>query len=333
MQIHLDHPYVPFAIETVRQAVFLARDIQTELVSTSLSKEDKSPVTVTDFAVQALISCLLERAFPKSALVAEEDSSILRRAEFETVLRKVVRFVGRYAAYATPETVCAWIDRGGGEPKGGFWVLDPIDGTKGFLRGGHFAIALAYVEDGNVQLGVLGCPKLSANGKNAVSGEGAIAAAVRGAGAWSSPVSDSSARSPLRVSSCSVGREARVLRSVESSHTNEEKFEELLRALDVTLPPICMDSQSKSVVLASGHAELLFRLPSRQQPNYRECIWDQAAGALVVEEAGGRITDLYGRALDFSAGRRLNNNVGILASNGILHERALAVVQRIYGNA
>jgi 3'(2'), 5'-bisphosphate nucleotidase len=64
-------------------------------------------------------------------------------------------------------------------------------------------------------------------------------------------------------------------------------------------------------------------------PNYREKIWDQAAGSIVIEEAGGRITDLKGKALDFTAGRTLTNNRGILASNAHLHTLALNALQTI----
>jgi 3'(2'), 5'-bisphosphate nucleotidase len=64
-------------------------------------------------------------------------------------------------------------------------------------------------------------------------------------------------------------------------------------------------------------------------PDYKEKIWDQGAGSIVVEEAGGRISDLHGRALDFTAGRTLAKNRGILASNGALHEAVLKGLEKI----
>jgi 3'(2'), 5'-bisphosphate nucleotidase len=90
-----------------------------------------------------------------------------------------------------------------------------------------------------------------------------------------------------------------------------------------------MDSQAKYAVLAAGAGDLLFRLLSPKQPDYREKIWDQAAGSLVVEAAGGRISDLDGQPLDFTAGRTLARNRGVLASNGYLHEAALQALRRI----
>jgi 3'(2'), 5'-bisphosphate nucleotidase len=90
-----------------------------------------------------------------------------------------------------------------------------------------------------------------------------------------------------------------------------------------------MDSQAKYAVLAAGQGDLLVRLLSPSMPDYREKIWDQAAGALIIEEAGGTITDLDGRTLDFAAGRTLAHNRGVVASNGHLHEAALAALKRI----
>ena len=90
-----------------------------------------------------------------------------------------------------------------------------------------------------------------------------------------------------------------------------------------------MDSQAKYAVLAAGQGELMLRLLSPDQPKYQEKIWDQAAGSLVLEEAGGCISDLDGKALDFTTGRALCNNRGILASNTHLHASALAALKAV----
>ncbi|HEX7974990.1 MAG TPA: inositol monophosphatase family protein, partial [Anaerolineales bacterium] len=82
-------------------------------------------------------------------------------------------------------------------------------------------------------------------------------------------------------------------------------------------------------ILAAGKGDLLLRLISPSMPDYHEKIWDQAAGSLILEEAGGKITDLDGRPLDFSTGRELLNNRGILASNSFLHPAALEALQAI----
>ena len=158
--IDISNPRVKTALNAVRRAAILMRQIQRETVVSSLTKDDKSPVTVADFSTQAIIGRFLSQAFPDIPLVAEETSAALREPGEAETLKKVTGYVSKVFPEATPESVCEWIDYGGAEPGKQFWVLDPIDGTKGFLRGDQYALALALVEDGVVQLGVLGCPNL-----------------------------------------------------------------------------------------------------------------------------------------------------------------------------
>ena len=63
------------------------------------------------------------------------------------------------------------------------------------------------------------------------------------------------------------------------------------------------------------------------EETYREKVWDHAAGYLIVTEAGGRMTDVFGQDLDWTAGSRLQNNRGILVTNGYLHEKVLAALK------
>ena len=122
---------------------------------------------------------------------------------------------------------------------------------------------------------------------------------------------------------------ARILRSFESGHTNVSQIDEFALSLGVQVEPVRMDSQAKYAFLAAGAGELILRLLSPSQPDYREKVWDQAAGSLILEQAGGRITDLDGKPLDFTKGRRLEDNRGVLASNGLLHEKALRALKEI----
>src|SRR5437773_7050373 len=108
-----------------------------------LDKQDRSPVTIADFGSQALVCHRLGEAFPADQVVAEEDSAALRQPEHADHLAAVACFVSAQSGGATEATVCSWIDRGNGSPSGRYWALDPIDGTKGFLRDDQYAIALA----------------------------------------------------------------------------------------------------------------------------------------------------------------------------------------------
>jgi 3'(2'), 5'-bisphosphate nucleotidase len=324
----LESPESKFAIAAVREACTVIRAVQTNLCTAALTKSDKSPVTVADFAAQAAVARRFALERPSDVLVGEEDAKDLRSEASRETLANVTRFVGEVASGASADDVCAWIDRGRAEPVQRFWTLDPVDGTKGFLRGEQYAVALALIENGRVELGVLGCPNLRADGTADVGGTGCVIAAERGRGTWASPLGSES-WTRLLVSGRRVAKEARLLRSVEAGHTNVDEMGELVVALGGTAEPVLMDSQAKYGVLAAGCGELLFRLLSPTKLDYRERIWDQAAGSIVVEEAGGRVTDLDGRTLDFSRGRTLAGNRGVVASNGELHDAALAALKQI----
>ena len=180
-----------------------------------------------------------------------------------------------------------------------------------------------------MQVGALGCPNLniqyllSDESKAFKPGSGSIVLAVRGQGTWAAPIAGGEFVR-LNVSKRSDASQGRMLRSLEEAHTNVGQIGELVTALNVQAEPVGMDSQAKYAVLAAGKGDTLVRLISAKMPDYKEKIWDQGAGSIVVEEAGGRITDLDGRTLDFTAGRTLAHNRGILASNGALHEAMLA---------
>lgn len=324
----LETPEGAFACEAVRRATTLARQIQNEMVTPALTKGDRSPVTLADFAVQAVVSKLLSDALPDDTLVGEESAGELQKPEQAESLEQVTKFVQAVFPDSTPQAVCDWIDRGATEPTSRFWTLDPIDGTKGFLRGGHYAVALALIVDGRVQLGVLGCPHLTDGWKDEIGGPGSVLVAARGQGTWTAPI-EGDEWTRLSVSARSEPAEARMLRSFESGHTNTGQLGELVEAFGSKADPVLMDSQAKYAVLAAGAGDLLLRLLSSKQPDYREMIWDQAAGSIVVEEAGGQVSDLDGQALDFAHGRTLATNRGVLASNTHLHSAALAALKTI----
>ena len=128
-----------------------------------LSKADRSPVTVADFGSQALICRALAEAFPDDPLIAEEDSAELRRPETPGCSPRSSPCAGtprpgptstqtRSAAGSTAAARRRYRDR--------FWTLDPIDGTKGFLRNEQYAVALALIAGGRVVVAALACPNL-----------------------------------------------------------------------------------------------------------------------------------------------------------------------------
>jgi len=323
--LDLTRPEIAFMNGVLREAAQLALAIQAESAALNLTKADQSPVTVADFAIQALAAYRLAAVFPGTALVGEERAERLREPEQAGMLEIIASFVARLIPGATGDAVCDWIDAGADEPGDRFWTLDPVDGTKGYRRGGHYATAMALIEDGAVTCGGLACPVMNETCGPEVGGSGVLCLAARGSGAWRMSLNQHGAgMSPLRVSSCDDPAHARIMRSYEAGHTNVDEIEALAARLGISGDQcVLMDSQAKYACMAAGNAEFLFRLLSPARPDYRECIWDQAAGSIVIEEAGGRVTDITGKPLDFSRGRKLTGNVGIFASNGRLHDAGL----------
>ncbi len=211
-----------FALQAVRVASVLCRDIQGEMVTPALSKSDRSPVTVADFASQAVVARMLKETLPEDPLVAEEDSHVLQKPEEHSRLMAVTEFVQRIFPDEDEKAVCSHIDIGRAEPSFRYWTLDPIDGTKGYLRGGQYVVALALIENGQVVLGALGCPNLNVNLDPDIGGDGAALIAVKGGGAWVLGMEgDDSNR--LRVSDVDRGADARILRSFAAEHTDPAK--------------------------------------------------------------------------------------------------------------
>jgi 3'(2'), 5'-bisphosphate nucleotidase len=313
-------------LTAVRVAMALCESVRVELMgkSEAIRKQDASPVTVADFGSQALVCRAIREVFPHDVIVGEEDSAVLRRPENEAQLADVVRFVRAIAPNADERMVCDWIDLGHGaanSPR--YWVLDPIDGTKGFLRGDQYAVALALIDDERPRWGFLGCPLLTHAG-----GVGQVFVA-KDAGGTEAYAVDGSSLGRIHVSGIERPSDARMAESVDSAHTSHGLSADVCRELAISREPIRMDSQAKYAAVARGDVEIYLRAPNAKTPDYRECVWDHAAGWLAVAEAGGRVTDVRGNAIDWTQGRRLESNVGVLATNGRVHDAVLEALQRL----
>jgi 3'(2'), 5'-bisphosphate nucleotidase len=329
----------------VQRAALLTQKVFHNKVKGTELKGDKSPVTIGDYGAQALIIAAIKHNFPNDTIVGEEDSSSLR--ENESIRSQVwnavkdTRLLGSVddelgGPIKDEDTMLAAIDAGNstGGPKGRFWALDPIDGTKGFLRGGQYAVCLALIVDGEIELGVLGCPNLPVDDKAPLSAEvtdkenhqrGVLFAAVRGQGATSQPLGseDLESSKPIHMKSPSLS-DATFCESVEAGHSSHGDQATIARKLGITKPSVRMDSQSKYGSVARGAGDIYLRLPI--SATYEEKIWDHAAGVLIVAEAGGVVTDSQGKKLDFSVGRTLKNNKGVVAAPKDLHPEIIKVV-------
>ncbi|KAL6993003.1 Ca(2+)-binding ATP:ADP antiporter sal1 [Sarracenia purpurea var. burkii] len=324
-------------------AARLCQKVQKAIMQSDvLSKSDKSPVTVADYGSQAVVSFVLERELPSESfsLVAEEDSVDLRKEEAQETLQRITKLVnetlasdGTYnASSLSAEDVLAAIDSGKSEggPHGRHWVLDPIDGTKGFLRGDQYAIALALLDVGKVVLGVLACPNLSLvpigshDRPSSHDKVGSLFFSKIGAGTEMQSLDGSSPPIKVHVSATENPEEASFFESFEAAHSLHDLSSSIAKKLGVKAPPVRIDSQAKYGALSRGDGAIYLRFPHK---GYREKIWDHAAGSIVVTEAGGVVTDAAGNALDFSKGKYLDLDTGIIVTNAKLMPLLLKAVR------
>mmetsp|Transcript_8640 Transcript_8640/g.24270 ORF Transcript_8640/g.24270 Transcript_8640/m.24270 type:complete len:520 (+) Transcript_8640:163-1722(+) len=362
------------AIKAVRKACLVTMKLQPlhspskdkdgtilETISTLTKQQaDNSPVTVGDFAAQAIVLGHLSQAFPSDRFIAEECSSHLTANPglLEEILAASKEHI------SSSEQLCRYIDLGQSYNDDGtigkgqtnrIWTCDPIDGTKGFIRGkldgGQYAVCLSKLENGTPTIGVLGCPNLPCDvdstdykwapgetDANNRKSRGCIFVASKGGGCYQLPLfPDGSIQGPLRVTpndaSSTTIADARFCCGVESGFGDylgqQARIATIFHgpnALDVKGEIVNarrMDSQAKHGVLARGGAEIFVRLP---KPGYVEWVWDHAAGFVVIEEAGGRLTSIDGQEIDFSLGAKLSPSVrGIAMTNGgIFHDRLLS---------
>ncbi len=315
------------AIRALTMASAFCQKIGSDLTGKeSILKSDRSPVTIADYGSQAIICKFIKETFPRDTIVAEEDSTELRKPVHSKILEQVTHYVNEFIPGSSPEAVCSWIDFSSQVVTNRFWTLDPIDGTKGFLRGDQYAIALALIENGLTKLGILACPNLYVDKDQPQGKRGCLFLALRGKGSVQMDIDGGDQRS-LSVSKLKDPSKATIIESVEPDHADHLFHQRLAQKLNISKPPIQMDSQAKYGIVARGEATIYLRVPSPSEPNYKEKIWDHAAGSIIAEEAGGKVTDVLGHPLDFSCGIKMEKNHGIVVTNGILHDVILEALK------
>jgi HAL2 family 3'(2'),5'-bisphosphate nucleotidase len=211
---------------TVQRASKLTKAVLASVDKGALDKKDNTPVTIADFAAQALIISAIHHAFPDDGFVGEESAAVLR--EDPALSQRVWGLVSAAASQsseseeggdrivlATPSTqeeMLHLIDLGKGQggSKGRIWVLDPVDGTATFIRGQQYVVCLALLVDGQQKLATFGCPNLRLESDSDSpatgnvhedivdkDGDGQMVYAVAGQGAFIRPMDFSSLSTPL----------------------------------------------------------------------------------------------------------------------------------------
>jgi len=328
----VQHSEKETALAAVRAACTLTRSVQEEIAAAGqrVLKDDRSPVTVADLAAQAVVIAHLRDAFPGDPIMAEEDAAPFDAPDGGRIEARVRELASSVLGPVGRERLHALLESGThpGGPHGRFWVLDPVDGTKGFLRGEQYAVALALIEDGRVVLGAVGCPNLPVRPGAADAPRGCVFLAERGRGTFQYTL-DGGPPVPVRVDSVVRPQQGSFCESVEAAHSSHGTTARVASRLGITAPPYRVDGQTKYAIVARGEASIYLRLPTR--PDYREKVWDHAAGSLIVTEAGGRVSHVDGREPDFSSGRTLPDASGIVVTSGAIHGAVLEAVRREIG--
>ncbi len=319
------------AIHAVAAASRVCRHVQSRLADLkALTKDDHSPVTIADLASQAIVAGMLTRALgPELILVAEETSSPLRDPANVAILEACLDAARRECRDLSAADLLRDIDLGAGDPlsppaqQRGFWTLDPIDGTKGFLRGEQYAVALAFIQQGRPVLGVLGCPNLP-------EGRGTIHFADARGAFEISGLDAAGPCSPLQRTPRPDARPLVLARSVEAAHSSKGHTDAVMESSGFPFTSLFMDSQAKYAAVARGDADVYLRLPVKK--DYIERIWDHAAGALIAERSGAKVTDAAGKPLDFSKGRGLESNRGVLVAPADSHPILVKAIQSVFSS-
>jgi 3'(2'), 5'-bisphosphate nucleotidase len=204
-------------------------------------KADDSPLTAADAAAHALIAQRLQVLTPKLPLLSEED----------------------VAGFPGPDA------------HGCYWLVDPLDGTKEFIkRNGEFTVNIALIEQGVPALGVVYAPVPDV-----------LYAAARSVGAFKQTASG---RCAIRVAAHRAGEPWKVVGS--RSHAGDRMAEVLERLGPHEL--LSMGSSLKFCLVAEGSADVYPRLGPTS-------LWDTAAAQCVVEQAGGKVVGMSGESLGY----------------------------------
>ncbi len=307
-------------LAAARQAADLTRRVQ-QLHLTNSDKGENDPVTIADYGSQAILCRAIAAAYPHDAVLAEEQGSQFASLVSDTQRATVVKLVGDVLGESVSEAqLIAWLDYGFGRDASRTWVIDPIDGTKGFIAGRRYSIAVGVLDDGMPTAGVLASPGYPTSDNFGLlfyaQGSAAYVEAIRGG-------------KPMRVavSNRSKARELVVVESVERAHAHLELMARVYASAGIDKKQVeGIDSQDKYAMIAAGDADLYLRLPREAKPTHKS--WDHAAGTAIIRAAGGVVTDIDGSPLDFSQGAFLPN-LGMIVSNGHIHDKMIDVVQTI----
>lgn len=263
----------------------------------SWTKDDKSPVTVADLLHQSQVQQTIADRFAGDGLVCEEP-----RAMQEQVVHQAADASEKFYGETLRREV---IDL----PESGriTWMLDPIDGTKGYLAGRYYAIALGFFVDGKPVFGSMAVPHSPRAEATPIDNK--VAFAFAGRGAWIADVSldDDPEFRPLRAQRDGFARPYRVAVSLEHGGGIDEKF-------GADFAAVKMDSQAKYLAVAADAIDAYLR--KMRGDGATDVAWDHMPGIVIAREAGCTVRSFGGAEIHLRPERVLPFDGGMICHRG-----------------
>jgi 3'(2'), 5'-bisphosphate nucleotidase len=338
------------ALHAVHAASLLTKSVLRSLSNNvgAETKADDSPVTIADFAAQAILIAALHAVYPHDVFIGEESADALRENEAlaDRVWQLVLRAresaharlhgssevqAGALTASCFPASKAEMLERidlgGKGEVtgRGRVWVMDPVDGTATFMHGQQYAVALCLLVDGVQRVGVVGCPNLALDVNAPLrdsrihedqvdhAGFGVLLSAVKGQGTFVRAMSESSLGDARRVDLTTLP--AKPLADLDFVETtlgktslSQAEHRLVAESLGAAWPGTVVWSQQMKYVALALGATDVMVRIPLDTARYTY-IWDHAGGHILFQEAGGVIRDFDGKDVDFARGRRITGEV------------------------
>lgn len=317
-------------IVAVREAAIICREVQHNSLRSinKINKElnDSEPVTIADYASQTLIGRALSIHFKDDAVLSEEAGAQFLELTTDKQKAEIINLLTTILDVNVIQSqIVAWLDQGSDKSSAErTWIIDPIDGTKGFVAMRHYAIGVGIVENGHPTGAIIAAPGYG-DGVSGDDDEGLLFYIKDGI-PYQEALQGGGDATQISVNDKSESLTA--VQSFEKQHASKSRMaivREKAGMADIVVHEL--DSMEKYALVANGDAEVYLRLPnlSSTRPHFT---WDHAPGVALVLAAGGMATDVTGEPLDFSQGRTLPNR-GMIISNSKVHDRLLTAVNEL----
>ena len=286
----------------------------------TIQKGDGTPLTQADIVSQAIVLSGLRRDFPDDGVLAEEEASNIEKGKIRERACRELRDMG---IPCTEEELSELVNYRGNLKGARTWMIDPIDGTKGFRKGLPYAICIGLYFEGRPQFGCLAVPLFPDR-----EGRGKGTVIVYGGKQVGAYVLEGGQDRPRKIRVSGIDR----LSHLRLTGSREHDFNNMCKRFMAEAGMesfVSMDGATKYALLALGRVDVYFRTA---EPGFGIGFpWDHCAGEAVVEGAGGRVTGFSGSPLSYDqqAGSPMRDVKGLLASNAVCHEDLLDIVRRI----